>query len=866
MKNFFNISILLSLLILPFVNVSAQSKLEELEALIAKDSLNPAVFVDEQLPEVYTIDLKLDKDVITTGESVNGNFTISNKSNYPATGLYYSLSLVEYKDEARDIPIAEYGATSSSEKIFLASGQDKKIDFVFKIPERVGNGYFSFIVHPFYDSGFPAGSWEMPVNIQGGTVIPRVNSLLVKVNDQLFSSQQGPIVRDGESASVELTFTNIDQKIEVTPILRISNFSSVVGDRIEKVLPNIVIDSATKTYSIKLPVEELDSAVYSVELDFFKDGNSYIPKTYFRYIVGGDIINFENVKIDKEVLDKGDNLKIDIKLQLAPNDFINGTTTLIGKGSINFIIKDKDGTVISSGMKEVDFDKEDRITINSIAQIDSNQFYIELSAVQGEKILDTYSTNLSDPENIPILVDDNFINKIILKNILPIVIGLVLLIIFVILFILRNKIRPKNLTVIFLSLGLLGGTTYVILDKTDIVNAGYLSSAQATDFLNGTKSTMLIAQGSYSANRGATLSINSPAAPDSQINRGSTFNMKAAMSWYSCLNSGGTGSITAIVYDENGNQVGSPVKVNLNQGHTGGEGQFGTYNVSKNINGLTAPSVGNKFYVELQGTIVDPYGYYGGWQRRAVRFQLLPPPPTPGQCNLTTTSQNYSSEPSSSSLCTYGTPSSVNTTPTSYTWTCAGTNGGNTVSCSANRSIAGQCASSVDVCIAGTPSSLPDDSSTQYLWTCAGINGGSTANCSLNKPVEPPQPPPQPATSCTSPYSECQGLICAYSSLCQSATSVASSGPVVLESRLTPNIQDKDKDCDISWYLTGATQGLICNVYMGQNIYFDHDTNTPGYQLETGGEYQILCKDGSGVNKAVSKNLKCVVNPSVNEI
>lgn len=865
MKNFFNISILLALLILPFVNVSAQSKLEELEALIAKDSLNPAVFVDEQLPEVYTIDLKLDKDVITTGESVNGNFTISNKSNYPATGLYYSLSLVEYKDEARDMPIAEYGATFSGEKIFLAAGQDKKIDFVFKIPERVGNGYFSFIVHPFYDSGFPAGSWEMPINIQGGVVIPRVESLFVKVNNQIFSSQQGPTVKDGESASVELTFTNVEEKVEVTPILHISNFSSVGGDRVEKKLPNITIDPEIKNYSIKLPVEELVSAVYSVELDFFKDDNSYIPKTYFRYIVGGDIINFENVKIDKEVINKGDNINIDIKLQLAPNDFIQGSTQSIGKGEINFLIKDKDGSVVSSGRKEVDFDKEDKVSISSIAEKDSNQFYIELSAVQGDKILDTYTTNLSDPENIPILTNDGFIQKIISKNILPIVIGLALLIILGILFIFRNKMNIKTLVVLFISLGLFSGITYIILDKNDIVNAAYLSPTQATIFLNGTNATMFISSGSYSANKGATLSINSPAAPDSQINRGSTFNMKAAVSWYSCLNSGGTGSIKATVYDENGNQVGNTVTVNINQGNIGGEGQFGTYNVSKNINGLTAPSVGNKFYVELQGIIVDPYGYYGGWQRRAVRFQLLPPPPTPGQCNLTTTSQNHSSEPSSSSLCTYGTPSSVVTTPTSYTWTCAGTNGGNTVSCSANRSIAGQCGSSVDTCNSGTPSSSPADSPTQYLWTCSGINGGSSANCSLNKPVEPPPPPP-PTTSCTSPYSECQGLICAYNSLCQSATSVASSGPVVLESRLTPNIQDKDKDCDLSWYLTGATQGLICNVYVGQNIYIDHDGSTAGYQLETGGEYQILCKDSNGVNKAVSKNLKCVINPSVNEI
>ena len=95
-----------------------------------------------------------------------------------------------------------------------------------------------------------------------------------------------------------------------------------------------------------------------------------------------------------------------------------------------------------------------------------------------------------------------------------------------------------------------------------------------------------------------------------------------------------------------------------------------------------------------------------------------------------------------SSLCGEGTPSTV-TGSGPWNWTCAGTGGGATASCSAPKWVNGTCgpANGVAVttkptsglCAAGTPSAVAG--SGPWTWTCAGANGGATASCSAPKKV-----------------------------------------------------------------------------------------------------------------------------------
>src|SRR5579863_4673684 len=91
-------------------------------------------------------------------------------------------------------------------------------------------------------------------------------------------------------------------------------------------------------------------------------------------------------------------------------------------------------------------------------------------------------------------------------------------------------------------------------------------------------------------------------------------------------------------------------------------------------------------------------------------------------------------------LCTAGTASAVAGSGP-WSWSCAGSNGGSTATCSdklASTAVNGACGSSngatasakptANLCTAGTASAVAG--SGPWSWSCAGSNGGSTATCS----------------------------------------------------------------------------------------------------------------------------------------
>ncbi len=111
-----------------------------------------------------------------------------------------------------------------------------------------------------------------------------------------------------------------------------------------------------------------------------------------------------------------------------------------------------------------------------------------------------------------------------------------------------------------------------------------------------------------------------------------------------------------------------------------------------------------------------------------------------GACG-TANGGNDTSAPSTN-LCGTGTASAVASAAGGWTWTCAGSNGGTTASCSANLSAAvnGACGAASGatyssaphtaafLCNSGTASAVTGTNT--WSWTCAGSNGGSTASCS----------------------------------------------------------------------------------------------------------------------------------------
>lgn len=80
--------------------------------------------------------------------------------------------------------------------------------------------------------------------------------------------------------------------------------------------------------------------------------------------------------------------------------------------------------------------------------------------------------------------------------------------------------------------------------------------------------------------------------------------------------------------------------------------------------------------------------------------------------------------------CIAGTSAGNSFNGTTYSWSCDGTNGGSTDSCSETPTpVNGSCSATHYGCVSGTSGGTAYDGTT-YTWSCTGSNGGSTASCS----------------------------------------------------------------------------------------------------------------------------------------
>ena len=120
-------------------------------------------------------------------------------------------------------------------------------------------------------------------------------------------------------------------------------------------------------------------------------------------------------------------------------------------------------------------------------------------------------------------------------------------------------------------------------------------------------------------------------------------------------------------------------------------------------------------------------------------LQLAPPPSTAHAAPRT--EEALRSTPTAN-LCSAGTASTVSGSGP-WSWSCAGSNGGTTATCSATKvasaqPVNGACGSAngasvstaptANLCTAGTASTVAG--SGPWSWTCGGSNGGSTSSCS----------------------------------------------------------------------------------------------------------------------------------------
>lgn len=136
--------------------------------------------------------------------------------------------------------------------------------------------------------------------------------------------------------------------------------------------------------------------------------------------------------------------------------------------------------------------------------------------------------------------------------------------------------------------------------------------------------------------------------------------------------------------------------------------------------------------------------------------------PVSGRCGSSNGASVFTTP--TTNLCSSGNSTSVSGNGP-WSWSCTGSNGGSSASCVANlhvTPVSGQCGLSngisvlttptTDLCTSGNSTSVGGNG--PWSWSCAGSNGGSTASCTANLYVEPVLSPPEtaikpPASTCS---------------------------------------------------------------------------------------------------------------------
>jgi len=162
---------------------------------------------------------------------------------------------------------------------------------------------------------------------------------------------------------------------------------------------------------------------------------------------------------------------------------------------------------------------------------------------------------------------------------------------------------------------------------------------------------------------------------------------------------------------------------------TGGGNVGNTYSGVNSVQfSIGTPSLGaHNLYIGFVAVgggnnVVGGVMYICSSKLSAVPFTIAPvsvPVAVNGSCSST----HY--------YCLNGTSENNVSGSTSYTWTCAGSNGGTTASCSEVKVIPvdGVCSPTHYNCTAGTPSSGVSWADS-FTWSCNGSGGGATATCS----------------------------------------------------------------------------------------------------------------------------------------
>lgn len=363
--------------------------------------------------QIYVHDIILNKIQYNIGDTVQGQFSISNLSDISQSDIYYTISTGLFLEGENKVD-GEYGLSNKKGPIYIKNKSKENLSFVYNLPNTL-SGNSAIKINAFLQDGTFIGQSYYQIYIKGDSykkIIKILDSNLSilsnidnKNNNEIISNiltTSGPTIYEGEKLSYNFYLSTTTKEYEIIPVLKIYNRVDNEDNLKKEIkLDPIKTSSDFKKYSISIPTD-LDPAVYYGVINFESNDIEISPE-YFRYIKAGPIATIRNITSEKLQLKKDENFTINVLYGGQPVDEFRPEKQ-IKPVDVNLYIKaiNEKGELIDEINQPIDLYSDSRsISLNMKSKIKASSIILNafLKDKNG-KILSEYRLELPNNEKV----------------------------------------------------------------------------------------------------------------------------------------------------------------------------------------------------------------------------------------------------------------------------------------------------------------------------------------------------------------------------------------------------------------------------------------------------------------------------------
>ena len=745
--------------------VQAQSVQEPLQDELAEEFIQDG--------GVYVSQVNLSKAELLSGEENNFvvKFTVENLGDKIESGLKYGLTLSETQENGGQL----LDEVFSDEVFNIAPGEVVVREMSYDMPAGY-NGAYALGATIASQSGLelsPANVSEITVENNDRILILDQGACAVKISgtEGSYTLQQGVDISPAESLYVECELVNVLESDVEFSIDSTTHVRNIAGKEVSQVRydQQVIVASATEKVRFDIEKRETPQAYVTKFMIVNSDGEQISNPILVRYVVQGESATVQHVLFDKGSYKKGDVANVTVAIASQADHFEGsrldaqqdeaGIPSSELNYNVNTVIQgcsDEVVTTLGSG-SNLDFMKEIKLPITTtcpdpivsvtITNQDSQTLdAMKFSSEADEVVSDNKATN-------PIAKITKTVKEKPFVGIGIVVASFVLALI--VIFMRRTGsagmkallyfgigasalLSAQGANALSIKAGLGGSNGESVYSYSINESCNPSISGNVSQWGCGNRPTDICSEVKIDGNTIANINGTSGKNVSGALPKSGSARLELHV-WGHCEYNSGHNEYAYDVERQNLNysaQCGSPSKcVHKLSSNT----RMQSEPSSKCTNGGSVrayKNTGDRWSWECEGTD-------GVWDGGCGVYKA--PSPVNGSCGSGHNSTR-STQPNGSAACSSGSFNEQSDSSTQFKWKCAGQNGGNTVSCHANKqpaAVNGQCGSANGSAFNNAPTSnrcnngsVSNVTNNGFSWSCRGSNGGNTVSCSARQNSE----------------------------------------------------------------------------------------------------------------------------------